>query len=449
MSEAPGLPATPDAGTKARVSWAFFDWAQQPYNMLVVGFVFGPWFVSGFYTDAVAGQSAYATAIAATGLLIALLSPPLGAAIDARRNPKTWLAALSVPFCIGCAGLWFAGPGLAPAIAPLIILAMVTASVSTELSINAANSMLPYLAQPGRLGRLSGWSTGLGYFAALASIAAVLLLFTQPEQPWLGLDRGQGEDSRIAGPFAALWYLVFVLPLFFFVPRPPAGPPTSGRPFHELWITLRGLPGNRTMLFFLIGRLLVGEGMNAAGAFGPVLAKGLFGWTAAETGIFGLSLALVAGISAAAAGLLDDLLGSKRTVLGFIALLMVAAAGFGLVEADRLFFSVSVDPPRPRDGLFASWGERLYFGCGLLFGAAYGPIGAILRTWMARLAPPGEEGRWFGLYAFSGRAASFMAPALIAVLTRATGDQRVVVPVVLCFVLGGVFFLLRTPGTRA
>jgi UMF1 family MFS transporter len=435
-------------GRRARVSWAFFDWAQQPYNMLVVGFVFGPWFVSGFHTDAVRGQSMYGATIAITGLLIALLSPLLGGAIDANRNPKTWLGLLSVPFVLGCAGLWFAAPGAAPALAPLIMAAIIAASVSTELSINAANSMLPYIAEPGRVGRLSGWSTGLGYFAALASIAIVLTAFSLPEQPLLGLDKAQGEDSRIAGPFAALWYLIFVLPLFFFVPKPPAGLPVSGKPLAELGRTLKRLRTERGMLWFLLGRMLTGEGMNAAGAFGPVLAKGLFGWTATETGIFGLTLAAVAGVSSWLAGILDDRIGSKRTVLIFIAILSVAACGFGLIEADRLFFSVPIAPPQPGDGLFASTGERLYFACGILFGTAYGPIGAVLRTWMARLAPVGEEGRWFGLYALSGRAASFVAPSIIAVLTVATGDQRIVVPVVLVFIAAGVFFLLRAPAER-
>ncbi|MDP8917136.1 MAG: MFS transporter, partial [Pseudomonadota bacterium] len=160
-------------------------------------------------------------------------------------------------------------------------------------------------------------------------------------------------------------------------------------------------------------------------------------------------LAAVAGVSSWLAGILDDRIGSKRTVLIFIALLSVAACGFGLIEADRLFFSVPIDPPRPHDGLFASTGERLYFACGVLFGTAYGPIGAVLRSWMTHLAPLGEEGRWFGLYALSGRAASFMAPSIIAALTAATGDQRIVVPVVLSFIAAGVLFLIAAPRQRA
>jgi UMF1 family MFS transporter len=201
------------------------------------------------------------------------------------------------------------------------------------------------------------------------------------------------------------------------------------------------------MLTFLLGRMLVGEATNAAGLFGPVLAKGLFGWTFTETGVFGLVLALVAGLSSWAAGHLDDRLGSKRTVLTFTALLGVAVLGFAVIEADRLF-GVPVPPAIAGDGMFASPAERAFFACGILIGIAFGPIGAVLRTWMARLAPPGEEGRWFGLFALSGRASTFFVPGLIGLLTAATGDQRVLVPVVLTFLLTGAAFLLITPGAR-
>ena len=435
-----GLPSV--TSRRARASWAFFDWAQQPYNMLVVGFVFGPYFASDFIGNPVRGQSLLGYAIGLSGLFIVLLSPLVGASIDSRRNPKTWMALLAVPFVLACSALWWAEPG-AGALLPVIFLAMVVASTSTELSITAANSMLPYVAEPGRMGRLSGWSTGLGYFAGLVSVA--LALFVLPDL--LGLDEAQGESARIVGPLAALWYLVFIIPLLLFVPKPPPLVRLEGTAFTELWATLRGLPRNRIMLTFLLGRMLVGEGTNAAGLFGPVLAKGLFGWSVTETGVFGLILALVAGLSSWAAGHLDDRFGSKRTVLVFTAVLALAVVGFAGIEADRVF-GISVAPATPGDGLFASTGERAFFACGVLIGIAFGPIGAVLRTWMARLAPVGEEGRWFGLFALSGRASSFFVPTLIGVLTAATGEQRVLVPVVLTFLLAGAAFLFVTPGNR-
>jgi hypothetical protein len=159
------LPQAAASTRKARVSWALFDWAQQPYFMMIVGFIFGPWFAAEFFGDPVQGQATYGFAIAVTGLGIAVLSP-----YDRRRHrrspqPQDLACGPGRALPAGCIGLWFAEPGVLW-LAPWIVLAIVASGVATELSINTANAMLPYIAAPGRIGSLSGWSTGLGYLAA-------------------------------------------------------------------------------------------------------------------------------------------------------------------------------------------------------------------------------------------------------------------------------------------
>jgi UMF1 family MFS transporter len=124
--------------------------------------------------------------------------------------------------------------------------------------------------------------------------------------------------------------------------------------------------------------------------------------------------------------------------------------GFGVIEADRLFTASYRSRRRRRTTavMFSTVSERMFIGCGVLIAISFGPTGSVLRTWMARLAPEGEEGRWFGLFGLSGRATAFAAPALIASLTAALGDQRVVVPVVLVFLAAAAVFLVRVPAAR-
>jgi UMF1 family MFS transporter len=81
----------------------------------------------------------------------------------------------------------------------------------------------------------------------------------------------------------------------------------------------------------------------------------------------------------------------------------------------------------------------------LFVGLTFGPAQSSLRAWMAELAPPGETGRWFGLYALSGKATAFMAPLVIAVGTRLAGDQRIAVVVSAAFMALGALVLTSAP----
>src|SRR6202163_1879009 len=76
----------------AVISWIFFDWAAQPYFTLITTFVFAPYFATHVAADPASGQSLWGFATAAAGLVIALMSPVLGAIADASGRRKPWVA---------------------------------------------------------------------------------------------------------------------------------------------------------------------------------------------------------------------------------------------------------------------------------------------------------------------------------------------------------------------
>src|ERR1700710_1877358 len=104
----------------AVVSWVFFDWAAQPYFTLITTFVFAPYFATHVASDPATGQSLWGFATAAAGLLIALLSPLLGAVADASGRRKPWIAAFGALLVIGSSLMWIGRPGDASLIAPLV-----------------------------------------------------------------------------------------------------------------------------------------------------------------------------------------------------------------------------------------------------------------------------------------------------------------------------------------
>src|SRR5437764_7476519 len=85
----------------AVISWIFFDWAAQPYFTLITTFVFAPYFATHVASDPAQGQALWGFATAAAGLLIAVMSPVLGAVADASGRRKPWIAAFGALLVIG------------------------------------------------------------------------------------------------------------------------------------------------------------------------------------------------------------------------------------------------------------------------------------------------------------------------------------------------------------
>ncbi len=430
-----------DQGDRRRVAWTLYEWAQQPYWALIATFIFTPYFAAGFVGDPVRGQSLLGYAGVISGLLIAVLSPLVGASIDAHRRPRAWLIGLAVPFVIASAGLWLATPGETSRI-PLILACLVVAGVVAELGVTVMNALLPAIAKPGQLGRLSGTAWALAYVGALITLFIVLFCFSLPEVPMLGLSKAMHEPDRIVGPLVAVWFLVFAWPLMLTAPKPAAG--SGEKPLKELWETIRSLPSKPHMLTFLIGRMLLGDGISSFIAFGGVLAAGLFGWTTTQLGLYAIALSIAAGIGTYIGGRVDQKVGSKKTVLIATAVILFGATGVGLVGRDTIFFLIPVEPAQA-GALFASTPERMFLFFSLFVGLTFGPAQSSLRAWMAELAPPGETGRWFGLYALSGKATAFLAPLVIAIGTRLAGDQRIAVVVSAAFMALGAIVLARAP----
>jgi MFS transporter, UMF1 family len=431
-----------DQGDRRRTAWALYEWAQQPYWALIATFIFTPYFAAGFVGDAVRGQSLLGYAGVVSGLAIAILSPLVGASVDARRNPRAWLVGLAFPFVIASAGLWLAAPGEMARI-PLILACLVVANVVAELGVTVMNALLPVVAKPGQLGRLSGTAWALAYVGALVTLFIVLFCFSLPKVPMLGLSKALHEPDRIVGPMVALWFMAFAWPLMLIAPRPPES--SDAKPLAQLWETIRGLPSRPHMARFLIGRMLLGDGISSFIAFGGVLAAGLFGWTTTQLGLYAIALTVVAGIGTFVGGRVDQRIGSKAAVLVATAVVLFGAVGVGMVGKDTIFFLIPVAPAQPGGALFSSTPERMFLFFSLFVGLTFGTAQSSLRAWMAELAPAGETGRWFGLYALSGKATAFLAPLVIAIGTRLVGDQRIAVVVSAAFMALGAIVLAKAP----
>lgn len=453
-------PMTP-APRRAILGWALFDVATQPVFTLIATFVFAPYFASQLADSPAEGQALWGFAAGAAGLAVGLLSPPLGAIADRTGRRKLWLAGFSAPLVIGAAMLWFAAPGAQYAI-PIALTGFVLTTIGAECATAFTNAMMPSLAPPEKLGRLSGLGWALGYVGGLAALVFVLTCLVADADgdtligiaPLFGLDPQAFEGDRASGPFTALWYMVFVIPLFAFAPDTRGGLAVAAAVragLSDLKRTVTEVRGSRDLAVFLLAHMLYLDGLTALFAFGGIYGAGALGWGSIEIGVFGI-LIIVAGVAGAlVGGWLDDRIGPQKVVAGSLALLVAAAVVIVSIERARVLFVIPVAPPLPDDALFSSTPERLFIGVALVLGAAAGPLQSASRTLLVRLAPKEKLTQAFGLFALSGKVTSFLGPTAVAIVTALTDSQRVGVAVLMAFFLAGGALLtaVRMPEAEA
>jgi MFS transporter, UMF1 family len=415
----------------AIIGWVLFDWACQPFFTLVTTFVFAPYFASALASDPVAGQSLWGYATGAAGLVLACLSPVLGAIADATGPKKPWIAACGAVLFLASFGLWFAAPG-APYGVALALTAFAVATVAIEVAAVFNNAMIPTLVPPERYGRLSGTGWAVGYLGGLVSLVVVLgFLAGDPATgdtvfglaPLFGLnpDAGAREGDRITGPFSAFWFMIFVMPLFAFTPdlvRSKLRPREAVlQGFNRIRATVEDARRHKGVARFLLANMVYQDALVALFAFGGIYGAGVFGWLAIELGVFGVLVTMTGTVGAYVGGRLDDRIGAKPVILGAIAVLAVVCLGVLSLGREHILFAVATPPPTPGDGLFGTTPEKLFLALGLVIGAVAGPLQASSRSLLARLVPPGEAARYFGLLALSGKVTSFLAPLTVAVAT--------------------------------
>lgn len=404
------------AGTRGLVSWCLFDWANSPTPTIVITFIFAPYFARAIAGSEAEGLALWSWGIAVSALVIAILAPVTGAIADAGGRRKPWVLGFSLIMVAATAALWFCAPEARWIIPALVLVALV--NVAFETSIVFYNAMLPDLVDPSRFGRLSGWAWGLGYAGGIGCLVLVLGFFVLADPLPFGLERDKSEHIRFVAVVTALWFVIFSWPFFLFTPdRPGTGraPAEAVRVgLKQLVDTLREFRQHRTIIRFLIARLLYVDGLNTLFALGGVYAATTFAMDEESVLLFAILLNITACAGAAVFGWVDDRIGARRTLLVTLAALIVFSVVMLIIESTLWFWIL-----------------------GGLLGVFIGPVQSASRSLMARLAPPHMTGEMFGLFALSGKITSFAGPLLVGVIAYATSSQRLGMAVIVVLMAAG------------
>jgi UMF1 family MFS transporter len=439
---------------RAQFSWALCDASRVPYNVLVNIFVFSAYFTSTVSANGVEGQARWSFITAVGAIIVALTAPLLGAIADAGGRRKPWLAATYVIGVPAMMLLWFATPGMTSGLM-WISIAVILGNLFYEYSQIFANAMLPNVVPPEKIGFLSGAGLAVGNLSGIILFCFFLFAWSWNPSPLFGLDLSQHEPERAVGILAGIWAILFCLPLFFFTPDSPGTSRSMSQAISHgvgsLVQTIRRVRDFRNVGTFLIARVLFYEGFIVLMLFTGVFAAGILKWTATMLIMQGLANSVAAAIAGFFAGWLDTRIGSKRATMFFVAGCLLANLVLCSVTTDMVFF-VHIDAAASSTGgLFPTLPDKIFFVTQMSIAFVVTGGLATGRSLMAKISPKSMLNEFFGLFAMSGTATSFIGPLVIGVLTLMFQSQRVGVAVGLFFLVAGLLVMFKvreapTPG---
>ena len=440
--------------------WYFFDWASQPYNTLLLTFIFGPYFAEvarGYYMGAglneeaakAAAQTYWGFGLAISSLAVAVLAPILGAIADGTGRRLIWVWVFSAFYVVGSYGLWWVAPGGEQDMLFWAVAFFGLGFIGMEFTTIFTNSLMPSLTDHEDLGQVSGSGFAFGYLGGLLALVVMLCLFAESSKtgqtligidPVFGLDAEAREGTRAVGPFTAIWFLVFMIPFFLWVkePKTAARPLDIGAALSSLANLLKGLRFRRSMSAYLLSSLFYRDALNALYGFGGVYASGVLNWSITEIGTFGVLGAITAMVASWFGGRADKRFGPKPVIaVSIVVLMIVCTVIVGMTRESVWGFTMDPASTTP---------DVIFYICGGLIGAAGGTLQAASRTMMVRHTTPDRATEAFGLFALSGKVASFMSPFLIGVVTAASGSQRIgISPLIALFAVGLVLLVWVSP----
>ena len=452
------------AGTPAAAPLGYFSWTsgqlgRDPYYILVVIYIFFPYFSSVVVGDPVYGQTLIGYLNAAAGAFLAMTIPFLGAIADKQGRRKPWIAGTVIFMGVGACLLWFIKPNAAGMTLWLGFGLLLLINIAFAYSEVFHNAMLPAITPANRAGLVSGLAFSLGNLGGLSLMLFVLYAFALPgaqtwwflpEIAWWGIDQAAHEQDRIVGPIAGIWMLVFTLPLLIFTPDTPKSGLTirqaakSG--IQDVLATVSQLKHYANIARYLLARMLFNDGMVGVLVFGGVYAAGTFDWDTISLLIFGLCTSVSAMIGAYLGGRIDDRLGSLLTLKVSVFMTCLILLALVSIQTDQIgfWFTVSTQPVW-HFPYFTTIAEVVYFGTNQVFALFFVTALSASRTLMAKICPPEKATQFFGLYGLSGSVTAFLAPLLVATTTQWFDSQRAgFASLVVLIAVGGILLFTVT-----
>lgn len=389
--------------------WTLFDFANSTFATIVVAFVFAVYFKKVVALDLPIADFYWSTSINISMIIVAVLSPVLGAAADYYNNKKKFLLFFTLLSVITTGMLFFVKEGMVAEGMLLFILA----NIGFQAGLGFYDAFIKDIAEPKNYNKVSSAGYAIGYLGSLFSLAAVFLLQDEP---------------RITFIVCSVFYLVFSLPIFLFIKEKKNEHPESGKEhlldFIKIGIkrttdTIKHIKEYANLRKFLLSYFLYIDGVNTVIFFSAIYAHTTLKFTTIELVIFFVIVQVTALIGSYLFGYLADKFGTKRIL--------------GMIILGWLILTLAV---------FLSRGKTSFMIIGAFAGFFLGSSQALSRSFMSNLIPDAKKTEFFGFYSLFEKTSTILGPLTFGIISWLTGDQRIAILSISVFFLSG-YLLLR------
>ena len=373
---------------RERWAWYLYDFGNSAYAAVVLLAVYSAYFKQQVVGGA-EGSRLWGFSVGIAMLCVSILSPILGALADFSGTKKRFLAIFSSMAIGFTAMLFFVEQGN--------IFTGMLFFILAEIGYRGGqvfyNALLPEIAQPHEMGRVSGNGWALGSMGGIICLVIVLALITLVKGTFV---------IRISFLITAVFYLLSTLPLFFILrertipQRLPEHETYASISFKKLYQTWKSSGDHRQFMLFVASFMIFNNAIMMTMDFAGIIGAVLFNMNQQQLIVFMIIVQVTSVIGAFVFGKLVDRLTTKRVLIISVLGMIVACSGIMFVDSLLAFNLI-----------------------GALAGFALTGVQSVSRTAVGQLAPEGKSAEFFGIFSLAGQISAFTGPAIYGMLATA------------------------------
>ena len=381
-----------DSKTKKRNHWAWYlyDFGNSAYAAVILLAVYSAYF-KGSVVGGAEGSRLWGFSLGIAMLVVAVISPILGTIVDYTAAKKRLLFVFTSLSWVFTVLLFFVQKG--------DVFIGMAFFIMAEIGYRGGqvfyNALLPDIATPEEMGRVSGNGWAIGSVGGIICLLFIL--------PVIVITKSNPLVVRGSFVFTAIFFLLSTLPLFLRLSERRQGralPPGENYlilAFKRLKNTFGAVRDFREFIKFIVSFLIYNDGILMALDFAAIIGAVLYGMTQTQLIIFMIIVQVTSAIGAYVFGIWGEKVGFKQALIYSI-LLMIGAVVW-------MMFNATLTG---------------YFIIGALAGFALTGVQSLSRTITGLFAPENKATEFFGFFAVAGRSSSFVGPTIYGIVAFRT-----------------------------